>query len=173
MNPKDAVARALGALASFERIALALLMLTMVIITVGGVLVREIVPAYSRNVAWVDEGARYMMVWLVFLSLGLALQEGRQIAMTSFLERMSPTVRLWLGRIIDLTGLVLSLYIAWVGLEMAQNVARTGQFSPTLRIPASILYYALPAGFLLLALRYALSLFGLFDRWSQPSGAAH
>lgn len=170
-NSHSALHKALALLAAFERIALALLLLLMVGITVMGVAVREIAPAYARNVAWVDEGARYMMVWLVFLSLGLALAEGRQIAMNSLFERLSPTVRLWLGRIIDLTGLVLTLYIAWAGLEMAQNVARTGQFSPTLRIPAAIIYYALPAGFVLLALRYGLSLFGLIDRWSKTEGA--
>ncbi|SDG16049.1 TRAP transporter small permease [Pelagibacterium luteolum] len=171
MEPKNNLARALGVLASFERIALALLMLAMVALYVTGVFVRELFPTYSRNVAWIDEAARYMMVWLVFLSLGLALAEGRQIAMTSFLERMGATARLWIGRAIDLTGLGLSLFIAWVGLEMAQSVARTGQISPTLGIPASLLYYALPAGFLLLAFRYGLSLFGLIDRWNKTEGA--
>lgn len=172
MNPNNTLAKAMSALASFERVALAILMLVMVALYVGGVLIREITPQFSRNVAWIDEAARYMMVWLVFLSLGLALAEGRQIAMTSFLERMAPTARLWLGRIIDLAGLALSLFIAWVGLEMAQTVGRTGQISPTLGVPAALLYYALPAGFLLLALRYGLSLFGLFDRWSN-TGEAH
>ncbi|RDE08279.1 TRAP transporter small permease [Pelagibacterium lacus] len=173
MTPYPKLSRAIAILSSFERIALALLMLTMVALTVGGVLVREIMPSFSRNVAWVDEGARYMMVWLVFLSLGLALQEGRQIAMTTFLERLNPAIRVWVGRAIDLVGVLLTVYIAWVGFEMAQNVGRTGQFSPTLRIPAAVLYYALPVGFLLLAFRYALSLFGLIQRWSQSSGAAH
>lgn len=171
MNPNNTLAKAMSALASFERIALAILMLVMVALYVSGVLIREITPQFSRNVAWIDEAARYMMVWLVFLSLGLALAEGRQIAMTSFLERMAPTIRLWLGRIIDLAGLALSLFIAWVGLEMAQTVGRTGQISPTLGVPAALLYYALPAGFLLLALRYGLSLFGLVDRWSNTGGA--
>lgn len=171
MTTNNKLAKALGALASFERIALALLMLAMVVLYVTGVLVRELAPAYARNVNWIDEAARYMMVWLVFLSLGLALAEGRQIAMTSFLERMNPLARLWLGRIIDLTGLALSLFIAWVGLEMAQTVGRTGQISPTLGVPAALLYYALPAGFLLLAFRYALSLFGLIDRWTNTREA--
>jgi C4-dicarboxylate transporter DctQ subunit len=171
-NPNGALPRALGLLASLERTALALLMLVMVGLIVMGVLVRELMPDLARNVAWVDEGARYIMVWMVFLSLGLALAEGRQIAMTSFIERMSPAIRLWLGRAIDLTGLALALFVAWVGFDMAQSVARTGQISPTLRVPAALLYYALPVGFLLLALRYALSLFGLIDRWSK-TGEAH
>lgn len=170
-HPNGALQKALGLLASFERIALALLMLTMVGLTVMGVFVRELIPSMAKNVSWVDEAARYIMVWMVFLSLGLALAEGRQIAMTSFFERMSPNVQLWLGRLIDLTGLILALMIVWFGFDMAQSVGRTGQISPTLRIPAAILYYALPVGFLLLALRYALSLFSLIDRRANSGGA--
>ena len=48
----------------------------------------------------------------------------------------------------------------------------TGQNSPTLGISAGILYGSLPAGFALLALRYALSLFGLIDRWNARDADA-
>jgi len=171
MSPNSKLSKALAAWSSLERIALAALMLIMVALYVTGVVVRELIPAYARNFAWIDEAARYLMVWLVFLSLGLALAEGRQIAMTSFLERMSPGAQLWIRRAIDLSGLVLSLYVAWFGLQMAQTVGRTGQMSPTLGVPAALLYYALPVGFLLLALRYAMSLFGLIDRWSNKAEA--
>lgn len=171
MDRKNRLAAALHLLQSFERTALAVLMLVMVALYVGGVLVRELAPAYSRHVNWIDEATRYMMVWLVFLSLGLALGQGRQIAMTSFLERMHPKAQLWIGRAIDLTGLGLSLFVAWVGFKMAQTVGATGQMSPTLGIPAAVIYYSLPVGFLLLALRYGLSLFGLIDRHSHRAGA--
>ena len=157
----------LGILQSIERIVLGALLLFMVALYVAGIAIRELIPDFARNVAWIDEGARYMMVWLVFLSLGLALSEGRQIAMTSFAERMPAGARLWLGRIIDLTGFVFSLFIVWAGLEIAAKVGATGQRSPTLGISTAILYYPLPIGFALLAFRYALSFFGVIDRFSK------
>ncbi|MGV8856701.1 MAG: TRAP transporter small permease [Devosia sp.] len=157
--------RQFGALLEkIEEWLLAAVMLGMVALYAGSILIRELAPALSRNVAWVDEATRYLMVWLVFLALGIALQRGRQIAMTSFIEPLSTPLRTLIGRIIDLTGLVFCLYIAWVGAKMVGMVAVSGQRSPTLGISAAWLYMALPAGFLLLALRYGLSLIGAFDR---------
>ena len=89
---------------------LATIMMGMVALYAGSIVIRELVPAWSRNVAWVDEGTRYLMVWLVFLALGVALQRGRQIAMTSFVDPLPPTARLWIGRAIDLVGLIFCLW---------------------------------------------------------------
>lgn len=151
-------------LEKIEEWLLASIMLGMVALYAGSIVVREIVPAWSRNVAWVDEATRYLMVWLVFLALGVALQRGRQIAMTSFIEPLPEAAQRLIGRAIDLIGLIFCLYIAWVGGQMTGMIAATGQRSPTLGLSAAWLYVALPVGFLLLALRYGLSLFGAFDR---------
>ena len=62
---------------------LATIMMAMVALYAGSIAIRALVPAWSRNVAWVDEGTRYLMVWLVFLALGVALQRGRQLLMCS------------------------------------------------------------------------------------------
>jgi TRAP-type C4-dicarboxylate transport system permease small subunit len=157
--------RQVGALLEkIEEWLLAAIMLGMVALYASSIVIREVVPALSRNVAWVDEATRYLMVWLVFLALGIALQRGRQIAMTSFIESLPEAVRVFIGRVIDLVGLVFSLYIAWVGTTMVSMVASSGQHSPTLGISAAWLYLSLPVGFLLLALRYGLSLVGAFDR---------
>ncbi|MDP2781541.1 TRAP transporter small permease [Devosia sp.] len=157
--------RQLGTLLEkIEELLLATIMLGMVALYASSIVIREVVPTLSRNVAWVDEATRYLMVWMVFLALGIALQRGRQIAMTSFIEPLPEAIRILIGRVIDLVGLIFCLYIAWVGASMVGKVAASGQHSPTLGISAAWLYMALPVGFLLLALRYGLSLVGAFDR---------
>ena len=97
---------------------------------------------------------------------------GRQIAMTSFVDPLPPTARLWIGRTIDLVGLIFCLYIAWFGAQLTGTVGATGQRSPTLGISAAWLYAALPVGFLLLAVRYGLSLFGAIDRRAPSNDAS-
>ncbi|HEY0918962.1 TRAP transporter small permease [Devosia sp.] len=150
-----------------ERSVLAVLMLLMVGLYSLAILVRELLPAYARDVAWIDEATRYLLIWAVFLALGAALAQGRQIAMTSYMEKFPERLRGVMRKLIDLTGLAFSLYILWVGLEITWMVVGTGQRSPTLGLSTGYLYLALPAGFALLAFRYALSLFGLIDRWSN------
>ena len=163
---------ALKALEKLKFFLIATLMLCMVALYATGIAVRELAPTWSRHVAFVDEATRYLMVWMVFLALGLALARGRHIAMSVFRDKLGDRLGLALRKLIDLVGLGFCLYIAWIGLDIAQRVAGTGQRSPTLGISAGILYASLPAGFALLALRYGLSLFGLIDRWNARDAEA-
>jgi C4-dicarboxylate transporter DctQ subunit len=61
---------------------------------------------------------------------------------------------------IDLAGLVFSLYIAKLALDITFFVLRSGQSSPTLDVSMAWLYAAMPVGFVLLALRYVLRAVG-------------
>jgi C4-dicarboxylate transporter DctQ subunit len=189
----------LDLLARLEEILLAVIFLTMVVLFSGQVLILEIgepilwlsarlhsvAPTLAQGVEWVgdhaillarrlywvDEATRYLMVWMVFLGLGLALARGKHVAMTSYLERFPRRTGRILRRVIDVVGLVFSLYIAWFGIDITRQVWASGQSSPTLGISNSILYLALPVGFALLALRYLASLFSLLDR-SGPADPA-
>ncbi|HET8728984.1 MAG TPA: TRAP transporter small permease [Alphaproteobacteria bacterium] len=151
---------------ALERTLLAAIMMSMVVLYCGAIAVREMFPSLASSVAWVDEATRYLLVWMVFLGLGLALARGKQVAMSAFLDRMPDGPRRLVRSVIDLVGLVFSLYVVWVGVEITQLVAASGQRSPTLGISAAFLYATLPVGFALIALRYGASLFGLIDRWS-------
>lgn len=122
------------------------------------VAVRELAATYAAHFAWIEEACLYALAWVVFLGLGLALERGRQIAMTTLLERLAPGVRRPLKFAIDLTGLAFSLWVAKLSLDITLLVVKSGQSSPTLDISAGWLYAAMPLGFALLALRYALEL---------------
>ena len=160
-------------LSRLDFILIATIMLLMVVLYTGAIALREVFPAQARNVAFVDEAARYLMVWMGFLALGLALAQGKQIAMTAFQGRMPQGVLYWLRKLIDLTGLAFALYVCWIGLQISQMVFATGQRSPTLGISAGFLYASMPIGFGLLALRYALSLIGVIDRWTANEDEAN
>jgi TRAP-type C4-dicarboxylate transport system permease small subunit len=160
-------------LSRLEFILIATIMLLMVVLYTGAIAVREFFPAQARNVAFVDEAARYLMVWMVFLALGLALAQGKQIAMTAFQGRFPDVALYWLRKLIDLTGLAFALYVCWIGFQITQMVFATGQRSPTLGISAGFLYASMPIGFGLLALRYGLSLVGVIDRWTANEDDAN
>jgi TRAP-type C4-dicarboxylate transport system permease small subunit len=78
--------------------------------------------------------------------------------MTSLLARFAPGLRRGAKLTIDLTGLLFSLYVAKLSLDITLFVMRSGQSSPTLDVSMGWLYAAMPVGFALLALRYALEL---------------
>jgi TRAP-type C4-dicarboxylate transport system permease small subunit len=130
------------------------------------VIVREITPQYASLFAWIDEASRILMVWVVFLSIGIALDRGRHIAMTTFINSFSNKNFLYFGKIIDLLGFVFSLYCIWLGFKITIFVFNSGQVSPTLNIPMFILYVAPTLGFLLISIRYALSFLNFKNRFN-------
>ena len=130
------------------------------------VIVREITPQYASLFAWIDEASRILMVWVVFLSIGIAFDRGRHIAMTTFINSFSNKNFLYFGKVIDLLGFVFSLYCIWLGFKITIFVFNSGQVSPTLNIPMFILYVAPTLGFLLISIRYALSFLNFKNRFN-------
>lgn len=141
-----------------ERGVVAALMLLMALAYAFNVAVRELAASHAARFAWIEEACLFALAWVVFLALGLALERGRHIAMTSLLERLAPGMRRGVKLAVDLTGVAFSLYIAKVALDITLFVLRSGQASPTLDVSMAWLYAAMPVGFTLLALRYALEL---------------
>lgn len=161
----------LNTLRLVERTLLVAIFLTMVTLFFGAVVTRQIGGTFASQFAWVEEAVRLMNLFLVFLALGLALERGKHVGIDTLQSRLPGTARRWLRRLIDLVGLVFSLQLAWLALAMVRFVLTTGQRSPTLDIPMGYIYLAPVAGFLLLALRFGLSLVGAVDRFSARESA--
>lgn len=152
-----------------ERWALVLIFLTMVALYFVNVVVRSIGSPLASDLAWIEEAVRLMNLFLVFLAIGLALERGRHVAVDTWRSRIAKATKLPVERIIDLVGLVFSLYLVWLAFRMASFVFTTGQRSPTLGIRMGWIYVAPMVGFALLGLRYFLSLIGAIDRHSPEA----
>ena len=155
---------ALAFIRRLEGFLLAVLMLAMSFVYTFNVLVRELAPEYASRFAWIDETCLFALAWMVFLGLGLTLERGRHISMTALLAKLRPRLRRGARLAIDLVGLAFSLYIAHVCWTVTVLVLNSGQVSPTLNVSMVWLYGPMPAGFALLALRYALECLGVTDR---------
>jgi TRAP-type C4-dicarboxylate transport system permease small subunit len=159
-----------------ERAFLVTLFLAMVMLFFGNVVAREVGGTFASKFAWVEEAVRFMNVFLVFIALGLALEKGRHVGIDTLRDRLPAKIRTVLQKIIDGVGFLFSAYLAWLGIGLVQFVLMTGQRSPTLDIPVGWVYSAPVIGFGLLALRFALSFFGIIDRFGYhetPVKAKH
>lgn len=151
----------LGGLRRVERALLAGILLVLSAAFVVNIAVRSLLPVYASTFAWVDEFGVFVLAWIVFLGLGLALERKQHIAMTALRDSAGPAVRRTVMLLGNLVGLAASLYLAKLGVDIAALVARSGQISPILDVPMVWLYAAVPIGFGLLALRYLLALLGV------------
>ena len=157
----------LNALRLVERTVLVFIFLAMVVLFFGSVVTREIGGTFASRFAWVEEAVRLMNLFLVFLALGLALERGKHVGIDTLRGKLPPKAQFIVRKLIDAAGFVFSLYLAWLGVVLVEFVLASNQRSPTLGIPMGLIYIAPVVGFLLLALRFALSLFGIIDRFGS------
>jgi TRAP-type C4-dicarboxylate transport system permease small subunit len=153
---------------AIQRYAAAIVMIVMTALYAFNVLVRWATPQFASTFAWVDEGARYMMVWIVFLAAGVALETGRHVLIDLVWPRFGPAALRVLFAVIDLVGLVFCAFMVVLAVQLSLFVARSGQISPTLGVPAYILYVAPAVGFASLSLLYLARLFGMRDARRKP-----
>ncbi|MBZ0216248.1 MAG: TRAP transporter small permease [Fimbriimonadaceae bacterium] len=149
-----------------ERIFLVTVFLAMVVLFFFSVVVREIGGNLASDFAWIEEAVRFMNLFLVFCALGLALERGRHVGINTLRDRFPDRVRKWVLKFIDLIGFCFSVYLLTLAFRMVELVFATEQRSPTLDIPMGWIYVAPLAGFGLLAMRFALSFFGVIDRFT-------
>ena len=161
----EAVADAWGAV---QRYVAALLLIAMTALYGFNVLIRFFLPDLASSLAWIEEAARYMMVWVVFLAAGIALEVGRHILIDIYWGRIGSRAKPWLFAAIDVVGLLFSIWMAVLAVRLTIFIFNTGQISPTLGIPAAVLYIAPVVGFTSLAFNYLLRLFSMRDARRKP-----
>ena len=160
-------------LRGIEGAFLGAIMLAMSFAYTINVAVRDLAPSFAPKLAWIEELCLFGLVWMIFLSLALALEGGRHIGMRMMLTRLPPASQRAAKLVINLAGLVFSAYLAKIGYDITVFVAGSGQRSPTLDISMLWLYIVMPVGFGLLALRYLIELVTPADRFAIEIDPMH
>ncbi|TAK81417.1 MAG: TRAP transporter small permease [Betaproteobacteria bacterium] len=136
------------------------------------VLVRSLAPSYASEIAWIDEAARYAMIWVVFLATGISLEVGRHVSVDLLRGRLARAQERVLFALIDVVGLAFCAAASVVALRLAWFVRESGQLNPTLGVPTYVLYLAPAYGLASMALRFLLRLLGLRDARRRPVAPA-
>lgn len=108
----------------------------------------------GHSVAWADEVARYLMIWLTFIGAGLILRHGGHVAITRLQDALPDRGRQILRAAIVVGLLIFFGFMVHVGLQYAQRMQY--QLTPALRIPFVYVYAAMPIGFGLLIVHLLL-----------------
>lgn len=91
-----------------------------------------------------EELARYLFVWVVFLSLPLVARYGGHMCIETLTSRVKGATLKLLNIIADIFTIVFLCIMVWCGIQM---VMRTSfQTSPAMMIPMSWVYVVIPFG---------------------------
>ncbi|MDQ2094605.1 TRAP transporter small permease [Rhodalgimonas zhirmunskyi] len=108
----------------------------------------------GHSLPWADEAARYLMIWLTFISAGLILRTGGHVAITNLQDALAETGQKLLRAGIVLILLTFFGFMVYVGWQYAQRMQY--QVTPALRLPFIYVYAAMPVGFALLIVHLLL-----------------
>ncbi len=119
-----------------------LILLTVLLLVVGG----QVFSRYLLNhsLFWSEELARYLFVWLVFLSAAMVLRRDGHIQVSFFVERLRPGVRRAIAILVNL----LLLWFAATILVQSIRLAGMVWTVPTaaMEIPWTLVYLGIVLG---------------------------
>ena len=105
---------------------------------------------FNIGLAWLDDLARYLQIWMVYAAAVSITMRGDHISMDAVYLRMTPGLRLWVRRLIGLVCLVTCTIVGYHAIIQAISVAAFGEVSASGALPAVLGYASLPFGFLLM-----------------------
>ena len=118
------------------------------------VFVRYFVPRLAVEAS--DEVQVYLVIWAVFLALGLVTTSDRHVRADLFVAMFSPRFRRVIDVFGELLGLAFAMLLLVTGVAVTWQTYSYGDVSTTsLRFPLWIYGAALPAGALVMAVAYA------------------
>lgn len=137
---------------------------------VGLALFAQVVCRYCFNVAliWVDEFARYGLVWLVFLGGAAAIDSIEETCVTFLKQRIPEKIFRWVNLVFNISIVFFLIVLVKTGLDFAEM----GKLSKTLAlggITQYIPFMAIPVGSSILAFSFAVRTITDFFGIQEPA----
>ena len=127
----------------------------LVLILVGMVLnvIWQVFTRYftSSPIAFTNELARYLMIWLGVL--GAAYISGKQehVAIDFFVKKLNNSLRRFIDRFVLLSILSFAFFVMIIGgINLVYITLKLEQYSPSLQIPLALVYSIIPISGLLI-----------------------
>ncbi len=111
----------------------------MTIVILLGVLFRYVL---LKPLPWSEDLGRYLMIWLALFAVGVVMQNGKHVAVTIFIERLTPKLRLGFQVLAGLLVIGFGLAIGLFGIQYLFVVR--SQISPSLHIDLWWVYMGFP-----------------------------
>jgi TRAP-type C4-dicarboxylate transport system permease small subunit len=148
MAPQDNKPRPTGWADRFEhgfvRINQALiimLMASMAVLVFANVVMRYV---FNQSIFWVEEFTQIQMIWVAYLGAGLALREGRHVAVDMLQDLLPAPLRKLVRVCIAVSIALFLLTLMVLGVQIAEFT--WSQETPAMGLPSGLPYLGIPIG---------------------------
>ncbi len=138
----------------FEETLLVIFLILISCVSMLQVVIRKV--PFIPSLQWAEEFDRFMWIWSVFLSLPYTIRMGNMLRVNVLLDLMPHVVRKTLNLLVDLVvtaSMGLMAYHSVGVIFGAKGIITSGELSPAMQWPMSIVYMFMLIGFALATLR--------------------
>ena len=112
----------------------------------------------KMSMPWTEEIALYSMTYMALLGTEVGLRDGTQVAVTAVVDKLQGTVKKIVSLAEQIVLEVFSFIMLSAGWSLFMKQVQTGQKTPVLKIPMSVMYFSLVLAFGLIVLVQAVVL---------------
>ena len=114
---------------------------------------------FHFGVGWSEELVRYIMIWITFVGLGVAIRTEEHVAIDFFVEKLGRHKKRVIKRIGHFICFLFCLLLFASSLMLTIKVFYRGQITAGLQIPMGVIYSMLPVAMLISTFRYLILIF--------------
>ena len=107
---------------------------------------------------WTEEVAMYSMIYMALLGTEVGLRDGTQVAVTAVIEKLHGVTKQIVSIIEQIILEIFSFVMLKAGLALFSKQLQTGQTTPVLKVPMSVMYFSLVLTFALILVIQAVVL---------------
>lgn len=135
--------RFFGQLGKAEGLAVSTLLVVITVVATAQVVTRYVLKVPTP---WIEELARYLMVWMVLLGAGLAVRSDSHLAIDALRFVLPRRAARWLQVGLQTIVLIFGCYYAWISYLYLIRQVEGGQVSPGMQISMGWVFAALVVG---------------------------
>lgn len=148
---ESTIKRVISRIELAERTVTSVIFCSMMIVVTAQILMRYV---FNHPLLWSEEFARYVYVWLVFIGAAYGVTQDKHVAVTLLTDRLPARVRRALKLLCNFLVIAALLYMLPHSVKYLGR--QKGLRSGCMQIPMSLVFAAVPAGYLLIIVHMAL-----------------
>lgn len=112
----------------------------------------------KMSMPWTEELAVYSMTFMALLGTEVGLRDGTQVAVTAVIEKLHGMTKKIVSVVEQVVLELFSFVMFKAGIALVLKQMQTGQTTPVLKIPMSVMYFSLVLAFGLILLVQGVTL---------------
>lgn len=114
---------------------------------------------FSNSLSWVDEAARYMFIWLIWIGADYTLANRKHLRIDIISSHLKGKARLGLEIFVMGVWLAFCVFLGWQGTKLVYVVVQQQQLSTAMQISMGWAYLCIPLSGIFMSIRLVFDLF--------------